>query len=138
MYSLPHIQNLRSKIFRWNLPRPEWFDMVQDKVVQEYYNGIGSEKYKLLLGVTTKVLSIYEPAALIHDVQWSKLGLGMCSTFEESNGMFRAGCHICASHAKPIIHIFRPSQRRMYHEIGEDLFRVVNGPIGEKVWESIK
>lgn len=57
-------------------------------------------------------------------------------TFTESNNDFRAGNHICASNAKPIINIFRPSQRRLYHEIGEDLFKVVNGPIGKGVWDA--
>lgn len=65
MYSLEHIQMLRSKIVRWNLPRPDWFDRLSDKNIQLYYNGIGSDKFKSLLKPATRLFSIFEPSAFM-------------------------------------------------------------------------
>ena len=136
MFPLSEIQEIRSKVVRYNLPRPEWFDRgLTDWKIQENFNGIGSDKFKLLVEPANYLLSIYLPAAMIHDMHWSVYGDMYGSTFDGSNSDFRAGCHICASEAKPIIKIFRPAQRRIYHEIAEDLYKVVSGPIGRKVWE---
>ena len=136
MFPLNEIQQIRSKVVRYNLPRPVWFDDgLLDISIQKIFNGIGSDKFKLLLTPANSLLSIFLPAAMVHDVQWSKYGVQWGSTFEGSNSDFRAGCHICAAEAKPIIKIFRPTQRRIYHEIAEDLYKVVSGPIGRKVWE---
>lgn len=135
MYHPKHIQNLVTKINTHNLVRPAWFDRLSEYNLQKYYNGIGSEKYVHLLKVTTEILTIFEPAALIHDLEWSQAGTVNGSTFEESNSNFRANCHIIASYTKPVIKIFRPTQRRIYHEVAEDLYKVVSGPIGKRVWK---
>jgi hypothetical protein len=130
-----HIQYLVTKINSHNLARPVWFDKTSIYNLQKFYNGIGSEKYSYLLKLTSEILSVFEPAALIHDLEWSSIGAVNGSTFEESNSTFRANCHIVASYTKPVIKIFRPTQRRIYHEIAEDLHKIVSGPIGKRVWK---
>lgn len=136
-YPISHIERLDKKAIRLNLPRPKWYDDLTYYEKQPKYNGIGSEKFGFLLKPGTFLFQLFEPAALIHDVQGSIYGRAMGATFEQYNSDFRAGCHILASNAKPIIGIFRPQQREAYHNAAELLYSIVSGPAGRFAWNSI-
>lgn len=44
-----HVRKLRAIVLRLNLPRPKEFDTATDEQLAEIYNGIGSDKFKMLL-----------------------------------------------------------------------------------------
>lgn len=135
-FPIPHIRKLRWIIIRHNLPRPPEFDQATDEQLQEIYNGIGSNKFRGLLWITTKLFSLFEAAALIHDYCWSKyFNDGSRKRFDFSNNCFRAGNLILASTCSVWFELFRPEQRRLYRTAGEGLYRVVASDlIGWPIW----
>ena len=135
-YSIAHIRKLRRIILKHNLPRPAEFDAATDEQLQEIYNGIGSNKFRALLWLTTKLFSVFEASALIHDYCWSKyFNDGSRKRFDFSNNCFRAGNLILASTCGVWFALFRPEQRRLYRTAGDGLYRVVSSDlIGWPIW----
>lgn len=137
-YSIAHIRKLRRIVLKYDLPRPPEFDQATDEQLQEIYNGIGSNKFRGLLWITTKLFSVFEAAALIHDYCWSKYwNDGSRKRFDFSNNCFRAGNLILASTCGVWFEIFRPEQRKIYRAAGDALYRVVDSElIGWPIWVS--
>lgn len=137
-YSIQHIRNLRRIVVARNLPRPEWFDGLSDDYLQSVYNGIGSDKYKSLLWLTTEIFETFEPAALIHDSAWAPANNdGSVERWRQSNSDFRAGCHILAATCGVWFGLFRPQQRRLFHANADLLAAVVSShSIGWPCWLS--
>ena len=135
-YSTAHIRKLRRIVVKYDLPRPAEFDQATDEQLQEIYNGIGSKKFSFLLWLTTKLFSVFEAAALIHDYCWSKyFNDGSRKRFDFSNNCFRAGNLILASTCGVWFELFRPQQRKAFRTAGEGLYRVVDSElIGWPIW----
>ena len=135
-YYISHIRKLRRIVLKHNLPRPPEFDEATDEQLQEIYNGIGSKKFSFLLWLTTKLFSVFEAAALIHDYCWSKyFNDGSRKRFDFSNNCFRAGNLILASTCGVWFELFRPQQRKAFRAAGEGLYRVVDSElIGWPIW----
>ena len=135
-YSIAHIRKLRRIVVKYDLPRPAEFDQATDEQLQEIYNGIGSKKFSFLLWLTTKLFSVFEAAALIHDYCWSKyFNDGSRKRFDFSNNCFRAGNLILASTCGVWFELFRPQQRKAFRTAGEGLYRVVSSDlIGWPIW----
>ena len=136
--SLSHIRKLRATVRKYDLPRPAEFDLATDEQLQEIYNGIGSNKFRALLWLTTKLFGVFEAAALIHDFCWSKYwNDGSRKRFEYSNNCFRAGNLILALTCGVWFEWFRPQQRAIYRTAGDGLFRVVDSElIGWPIWSN--
>ena len=134
--SISHIRKLRRIVLKHDLPRPAEFDQATDEQLQEIYNGIGSDKFKALLGITTALFSVFEASALIHDFCWSKYwNDGSRKRFDSSNNCFRAGNLILASTCSVWFEFFRPQQRAVYRAAGESLYRIVASDlIGWPIW----
>lgn len=135
-YSIAHIRKLRRIVLKHNLPRPVEFDQATDEQLQEIYNGIGSDKFRALLWLTTKLFSVFEASALVHDYCWSKyFNDGSRKRFDFSNNCFRAGNLILASTCGVWFELFRPQQRKAFRTAGESLYRVVASDlIGWPIW----
>ena len=135
-YSISHIRKLRRIILKHDLPRPAEFDAATDEQLQEIYNGIGSNKFRSLLWLTTRLFSVFEASALIHDYCWSKyFNDGSRKRFDFSNNCFRAGNLILASVCGGWFELFRPEQRKAFRTAGEGLYRVVSSDlIGWPIW----
>ena len=135
-YSIAHIRKLRRIVIKYDLPRPAEFDQATDEQLQEIYNGIGSDKFSALLWLTTKLFSVFEASALIHDYCWSKyFNDGSRKRFDFSNNCFRAGNLILASVCGVWFELFRPEQRKAFRTAGEGLYRVVSSDlIGWPIW----
>ena len=135
-YSISHIRKLRHIVLKYDLPRPAEFDQATDQQLQEIYNGIGSDKFSALLWLTTKLFSVFEASALVHDYCWSKyFNDGSRKRFDFSNNCFRAGNLILASVCSVWFELFRPEQRKAFRRAGEDLYRVVSSDlIGWPIW----
>ena len=135
-YSIAHIRKLRRIVVKYDLPRPAEFDQATDEQLQEIYNGIGSDKFRALLWLTTKLFSVFEASALVHDYCWSKyFNDGSRKRFDFSNNCFRAGNLILASVCSVWFELFRPEQRKAFRTAGEDLYRVVSSDlIGWPIW----
>lgn len=133
---LAHVRKLRRIVIQRDLPRPLEFDRASDEQLVEIYNGIGSAKFKSLIGITTAVFQVFEAAALIHDYCWSKyFNDGSRARFDFSNNCFRAGNLILASTCGVWFEIFRPNQRRLYRAAGDALYRVVASDlVGWPIW----
>lgn len=130
-----HVRKLRAIVLRLNLPRPKEFDTATDEQLAEIYNGIGSDKFKMLLWLTTKIFSVFEAAALIHDYCWSRFfNDGSRERYDYSNNCFRAGNLILACSCGVWLEVFRPQQRAVFRTSGELLYRVVASPIGWGIW----
>lgn len=130
-----HVRKLRAIVLRLNLPRPKEFDTATDEQLAEIYNGIGSDKFKMLLWLTTNIFSVFESAALIHDYCWSRFfNDGSRERYDYSNNCFRAGNLILASTCGVWFEVFRPQQRAVFRTSGELLYRVVASPIGWGIW----
>lgn len=136
--SLAHIRKLRAVVLKHNLPRPPEFDLATDEQLQSVYNGIGSKKFSLLIWLTTKLFSVFEAAALIHDFCWSKYwNDGSRARFSFSNNCFRAGNLILSLTCGVWFEWFRPQQRAIYRTAGDGLFRIVDSEaIGWPIWLS--
>jgi len=136
-YPLSHIQKLRRAVIKNDLFRPPEFDALTDTQLQFIYNGIGSDKYgDVVVGITTSMLSLYEPPALIHDVWWGFLNTGSQGMFCQSNSEFGQNCRTMATRCRLWFGWFRPEQRRCLLEIASGLARVVSSPIGWRIWQS--
>lgn len=135
-YSISHIRKLRRIVVKHDLPRPAEFDQATDEQLQEIYNGIGSDKFRALLWLTTKLFSVFEASALVHDYCWSKyFNDGSRERFTYSNNCFRAGNLILASTCGVWFEVFRPQQRRLFRAAGDALYRVVDSDlIGWPIW----
>ena len=135
-YSIAHIRKLRRIVLKHNLPRPEGFDEATDEQLQEIYNGIGSNKFRSLLWLITKLFSVFEASALIHDYCWSKyFNDGSRKRFDFSNNCFRAGNLILASTCWVWFAVFRPQQRKAFRAAGEVMYGVVASDlIGWPIW----
>lgn len=134
---LAHVRCLRATVIRLDLPHPVEFDAATDEQLAEEYNGIGSDKYRALLGITTAVFHVFEAAALVHDFGWSKLwNDGTRARFEQSNNRFRAGNLILASTCHVWFGWLRPQQRAIYRAAGDALYRVVASDIGWDCWKA--
>lgn len=135
-YSIAHIRKLRRIVVKYDLPRPAEFDQATDEQLQEIYNGIGSDKFRALLWLTTKLFSVFEASALVHDYCWSKyFNDGSRKRFDFSNNCFRAGNLILASVCGVWFELFRPEQRNAFRTAGEGLYRVVSSDlIGWPIW----
>ena len=133
---LAHVRKLRRIVIQRDLPRPLEFDQATDEQLVEIYNGIGSAKFKSLLGITTAVFQVFEASALIHDCCWSKyFNDGSRERFTYSNNCFRAGNLILASTCKVWFETFRPQQRKIYRAAGDALYRVVDSElVGWPIW----
>lgn len=133
---LAHVRKLRRIVIQLDLPRPLEFDKATDEELVEIYNGIGSAKFKSLIGITTAVFQVFEAAALIHDYCWSKyFNDGSRERFTYSNNCFRAGNLILASTCGVWFEVFRPQQRKIYRAAGDSLYRVVASDlIGWPIW----
>lgn len=133
---LAHVRKLRRIVIQRDLPRPPEFDQTTDEQLVEVYNGIGSAKFKSLLGITTAVFQVFEASALIHDYCWSKyFNDGSRARFTYSNNCFRAGNLILASTCGVWFAVFRPQQRKIYRAAGESLYRVVDSELmGWPIW----
>lgn len=135
MTKLDHVRALRTKARKLDLPRPAEFDAATDEQLAEIYNGIGSDKYHPLLWLTTKIFSVFEPSALIHDFGWSRLWCdGSRERFDIANNRFRAGNLILACSCGVWFGWFRIWQRTLYRQSGELLYRVVASDIGWDIW----
>ena len=135
-YSIAHIRKLRRIVVKYDLPRPAEFDQATDEQLQEIYNGIGSDKFSALLWLTTKLFSVFEASALVHDYCWSKyFNDGTRKGFDFSNNCFRAGNLILASTCGVWFEMFRPEQRKLYRAAGDALYRVVASDlVGWPIW----
>ena len=135
-YSIAHIRKLRRIVVKYDLPRPAEFDQATDEQLQEIYNGIGSDKFRALLWLTTKLFSVFEASALVHDYCWSKyFNDGSRKRFDFSNNCFRAGNLILASVCSVWFETFRPQQRKLFRTAGDALYRVVDSElIGWPIW----
>ncbi len=134
---LAHVRNLRAKVVKLDLPRPPEFDACTDDELTGIYNGIGSDKFRFIIGLTDVIFGVFEPSALIHDHGWSPLYCdGTQKRFDQTNNRFRAGNLILASTCGVWFGWMRPQQRRVYRAAGETLYRVVDGPIGWSVWKN--
>ena len=135
-FPIAHIRKLRRIVLKHDLPRPPEFDKATDEQLQEAYNGIGSDKFARLLGITTALFSVFEAAALVHDFCWSKYwNDGSRKRFDFSNNCFRAGNLILASVCSVWFELFRPQQRKAFRTAGEGLYRVVSSDlIGWPIW----
>ena len=135
-FPIAHIRKLRRIVVKYDLPRPPEFDAATDEQLQEIYNGIGSDKFRALLWLTTKLFSVFEASALIHDFCWSKyFNDGSRKRFDFSNNCFRAGNLILASVCGVWFELFRPEQRNTFRTAGEGLYRVVSSDlIGWPIW----
>ena len=133
---LAHVRKLRRIVIQRDLPRLLEFDKSTDEQLVEIYNGIGSAKFKSLLGITTAVFQVFEASALIHDYCWSKyFNDGSRERFTYSNNCFRAGNLILASTCKVWFEVLRPQQRKIYRAAGDALYRVVDSElIGWPIW----
>jgi hypothetical protein len=135
MTKIDHVLALRAKVIKLNLPRPAEFNLATDEQLAEIYNGIGSEKFRYLLWLTTKIFGVFEASALIHDFGWSPLWCdGSRERFEQANNRFRAGNLILACSCGVWFGWFRPWQRVLYRQSGELLYRVVASDIGWDIW----
>ena len=135
MTKLDHVRKLRRIVVKRDLPRPPEFDACTDDELAGIYNGIGSDKYHPLLWLTTKIFSVFEPSALIHDFSWSRLWCdGSRERFDTANNRFRAGNLILACTCGVWFGWFRPWQRTLYRQSGELLYRVVASDIGWDIW----
>ena len=136
-FPIAHIRKLRRIVVRLDLPSPAEFDTATDEQLQEIYNGIGSQKFAKLLGITTTLFSVFEAAALVHDFCWSKYwNDGSRKRFDFSNNCFRAGNLILASTCRVWFETFRPQQRALYRAAGEALYRVVASDlVGWPIWQ---
>lgn len=136
---LAHIRKLRAVVVSRDLPRPAEFDATTDEELQAIYNGIGSDKFKGLLWLTTRVFGVFEPAALVHDYGWSPMWCdGSRERYDQSNNRFRAGCLILACTCHVWFGWLRPQQRALFRSSGELLYRVVASPIGWGIWSGEK
>lgn len=136
-FSIAHIRKLRAIVVKRNLPRPAEFDLATDEQLQEIYNGIGSNKFRALLWLTTKLFSVFEASALIHDFCWSKYwNDGSRKRFEYSNNCFRSGNLILALTCGVWFEWSRPQQRAIYRTAGEGLYRVVDSDLGWGIWSN--
>lgn len=133
---LAHVRKLRRIVIKRDLPRPLEFDQASDEQLVEIYNGIGSNKFRSLLGITTAIFQVFEASALIHDYCWSKyFNDGSRKRFDFSNNCFRAGNLILASVCGVWFELFRPEQRKAFRMAGESLYRVVSSDlIGWPIW----
>lgn len=134
---LAHVRKLRRIVVKRDLPRPPEFDACTDDELTGIYNGIGSDKFRFLLGITTAVFGVFEASALVHDHGWSPFyNDGSKKRFDQTNNRFRAGNLVLASTCGVWFGWLRPQQRAVYRAAGETLYRVVDGPIGWSVWGS--
>ena len=134
MFSLDHIRTLRAKARKLGLYAHPSFWTATDEALQASYNGIGSDKFKVLLGITTEIFELFEPAALIHDWDWGPCNFGVDSSWHEANERFRHNCYILAMASKIWFGIFRPQIRVMRCWWGNRLADVVSSKIGREIY----
>lgn len=139
-FELDHVIRLRKLVDEYGLPAwPGFYDLTVPQL-QRMYNGIGPDKYgKAVSELTTDILSIYEPAALIHDAGFTAQALGgdndgSHAGFACINRDFADGCQILANKSKIWFELFRPQQRALRRFVGRQLAHAVSSDAGWDVW----
>lgn len=104
--------------------------------LSQVVNGIGSDKYgSLVVGVSTWILSLYIPAADIHDWCWTVENDGTKAHFHQYNWEFQRNCHFLADSTHILFGWFRREARKLLEDVGTGLYDVVNSKsIGWPIW----
>lgn len=98
---MDHFDEVRSKAVALNLSGVELFAQLGESTIRKEYNGIGPEFFPAeLRAKVTKWLSLFEPAALIHDLRNFQSD-GMRWAFNYANTEFLNNCRACANDAYP-------------------------------------
>ena len=99
--NLAHVAELIEKAKSAGLVGSDWAEKMGLAWCAEAYNGIGPEFMgDRLRDKTSRLLSIFEPAALIHDGR-NHVSDGTHASFIYANDEFRCNCHLLADRAYP-------------------------------------
>lgn len=127
---MDHFDEVVDKSVRLNLSGVELFAQLGASVIRREYNGIGPEFFPAeLRAKVTAWLSLFEPAALIHDLRNYKSD-GMRWAFHYANREFLENCRKCADDAYP----WYSWRRYRARWIARLLFRFVDGQPGWVAW----
>lgn len=86
------INELRKKCYELELEGKEILDKYTDEDLEEIYNGIGPDRFPdWLREIVTESAELFEPAALIHDVEYEEGGTK--EQFTEANERFKRNCY---------------------------------------------
>ena len=108
----------------------ELIDGLGFETIARQYNGIGPESFKPeLRGKLTRILALFEPAALIHDLR-NYLSDGRRETFHFANLEFLANCRTCAKARYP----WWSLKRYRAYSVAGLMFKFVDGAPGWRAW----
>ena len=139
MYDIDHIVRLRNLVDRYALTYFDGFTSLSVRQLQQMYNGIGPGKFgDALLGLSTDLFTVFEPAALIHDAACTSKRRGgdndgTYAGFVCANNHFAAACRTIAEESRLYLGWFRPAQRDLRRFVGRQLARAVTG---DTAWDS--
>ena len=127
---MDHFDEVVDKAVRLNLSGVELFAQLGASVIRREYNGIGPEFFPAeLRAKVTAWLSLFEPAALIHDLRNYRSD-GMRWAFNYANTEFLDNCRVCADDAYPW-YSWRRYRARIVARL---LYDFVSGPAGWVAW----
>lgn len=141
MYDIDHIVRLRNAVDRYALTYFDGFARLTCAQLQTMYNGIGPDKFgDALLDLSTDLLTVFEPAALIHDAAYTPKRRGgdndgTYAGFMCANNHFAAGCHVIAEESRLYLGWFRPAQRDLRRFVARQLSHAVTGDIA---WDAYR
>jgi len=130
MQTKEKIQELLDKIAYHDLWGQEFVWELDPELVREAYNGIGPDFLPpTVREKVTNYLSLFEPAALIHDVR-NEFSDGTQESFNSANVEFLHNCEILADAAFPW---YSPA-RYLARRVAKILYRCVQGECGWFAW----
>lgn len=141
MYSESHIVRIRNLVDRYALTYFDGFASLNVRQLQQMYNGIGPDKFgDALLDLSTDLLAVFEPAALIHDAAYTPKRRGgdndgTYAGFMCANNHFAAACNTIAEESRLYFGWFRPQHRDLRRFAARQLSHAVTGDIA---WDAYR
>ena len=130
MAILEKVKELIDRIYDIGLVGTDFLSRFDRETIRREYNGIGPEFFDpALRAKVTEFLSVFEPAAVIHDMRNYESD-GQRDAFHYANWEFLENCRKCADAAYP----WWSWKRYRARAVAKILFDFVDGSPGWRAW----